>query len=69
MNEDQTYTRGVSFGCMASSDLDFHEQYSEHLVRELLELSEEMIQAYGKNQAKEIFLTAVQKVEGDIFKV
>lgn len=68
MNQDQTYTRGTNFSCVASSDLDFHEQYCEHLVRELSELFEETILAHGKNQAKEIFLTAVQKVEGDIFK-
>lgn len=65
MNDDQIRTR---FSCMASSDLDFHEQYCEFLVCQLAELFEEMNQVHGQDQAKEIVLTAVQKVEGDIFK-
>ena len=68
MNDDQTRTRSVSFSCMALSDLDFHEQYCEFLVRQLAELLEEMIPVHGQDQAKEIFVTAVQKVEGDILK-
>lgn len=68
MNKDQTRTRGATFSCVTASDLDFHEQYCEFLVRQLAELLEEMIPVHGQSQAKEIFVTAVQKVEGDILK-
>ncbi len=68
MNECHTRTRGRSFRCVTSSELDFHEQYCQHLVYLLAELFDEMIQAHGQAQAKEIILTAFQKVENDIFK-
>lgn len=68
MNEGHTRTRGISFSCVTSSKLDFHEQYCQYLVYALAELFDEMIQAHGQAQAREIILTAFQKVERDIFK-
>lgn len=68
MNNSHTRTRSLTFSCQTSSELDFHEQYCQHLVGAFSELIEEMIQAHGQDRAKEIILTAVQKVEGDIFK-
>ena len=68
MNNGHTRTRSLSFSCVTSSKLEFHEQYCQHLVYSLAELFDEMIQAHGQTQAKEIILTAFQKVESDIFK-